>query len=118
MKSIPLFFIDSSALMEMFNGENKDKSQELLQKMKEIKDRGADLKAVTTLSNFLRAIWLANPDVKINQIQKTLSFLEVGFSVADFKDGDAVMKETIHLVELISKIQTIKEGKNGDALQS
>jgi len=96
-------FIDASALMEMFNGENKGKSADLLKKLKQLNDEGAEVKVVTSSANFLRAIWLAKPDAKINDIQKVLSFLDVRFSTADFKNGDAVLNETLEIVKLMGR---------------
>ena len=95
-------FIDCSALKEMFNGDNKGKSSELLKKLKEMKDKGMDIGVTTTMSNFLRAIWLANPEVKIQDIQKTLTFLDIGFSMADFKNEKDVLEETLRIVQAIS----------------
>ena len=96
-------FIDSSALKNMFEGKNKEHSDDLLKKMKEIKDMGGKFKAITTLSSFLRAIFLADSNVQINKIQKTLSFLEVMPSFADFKNEEAVRNEVIELAKILSR---------------
>ena len=98
------FFIDSSALIDMFNGENKGSSKECLDKMKEMNDRKIPFKVITSKANFLRAIWLANPDAKINDIQKVLSFIEVGPShpSVDFKKKEDVMNETVKIAKAIS----------------
>lgn len=95
-------FIDCSAMKDIFNGENKGKSKELLGKLKEMNDSGVKIKVVTSMSNFLRAIWLSNPEAKIQDIQKTLSFLDIGFSIADFKNEKDVLEETIKIVQSIS----------------
>ena len=105
---VPVFFIDASALKDIFNGENKGHSKELLAKLKEMHNKGIPIKVLTSLANFLRAIWIANPDAKINDIQKTLSFLEVGFSIADFKNEKEVMDETLKIAENISRVKENK----------
>lgn len=102
INEVPVFFIDSSALKDIFNGKNEGRSKELLEKLKEMQNKGIKIKAVTSLSNFLRAIWVADPDAKINDIQKTLSFLEIGFSMSDFKNEKDVLNETIKIVQAIS----------------
>jgi len=100
MNKIPNFLIDSSALKDMF--ESKNKGEELVKKLKEVNDMGGNVYAVTPLASFLRAIWLCEPEIKIAQIQKTLSFLNVIFSTADFKDDKAVMNEIIEVANLLS----------------
>lgn len=101
---IPAFFIDYSALRDMFNGENKGQSAELLKKFKDIHNSGKPMKIVTTKANFLRAIWLANPEVKINNVQKILNFLEImPFIVeTDFKNENKVREETIQVAKLLA----------------
>lgn len=94
--------IDSSALKDIFEGKNKGKSNDLMQKMKEINDSGGKLIAVTTLSSFLRAIYLSDPNVNINKIQKTLSFLQIVPSLADFKNEKEVRDEIIRFAGAMS----------------
>ena len=77
MSEIPAFVIDDSALKKVT--------------------------AVTTLSAFLRAIYLSDPNVEINKIQKTLSFLQVAPSFADFKKGDSVRDEIIRFAGIMSR---------------
>ena len=84
-RSIPAFIIDSSALKDIFEGKNKGKSNDLLEQLIRLKDEGKQVTAITTLSSFLRAIYLTDPQVDINKTQKTLSFLQVAPSFADFK---------------------------------
>lgn len=97
-----LFIIDHSALKDMFEGKNKDKSNDLLNKLKETNDEGRGVIAVTTLSAFLRAIYLSDPKVKINKIQKTLSFLRISPSFADFKKEKDVIDEIIQFAKVMS----------------
>lgn len=97
------FLVDSSILQHMFEGKNKGKTGELLKKMKEMKDSGMKIKVFTPMSSFLRAIFLADPKVTINNIQKSLSFLEILPTIGDFKSKKAVMEEMIEIAELMSK---------------
>lgn len=103
LKREPVFLIDYSALSGMFNGENKEHSNDFLMKMKEMNDKGMEVKAVTTLSNFLRAIWISNPKATIQNIQKTLSFLNITFSFSDFRREKDVINETIEVAKMISE---------------
>jgi hypothetical protein len=101
-KGIPAFIIDSSALKDIFEGKNK--GAELLKKFEDMKDKGMTIKAMTPMASFLRAIWLADPETKVQSIQKTLKFLEIGYSTADFKNEEAVRGEIISIIKLISKM--------------
>ena len=94
--------IDSSVLIHMFEGKNEGKAGEVLTQLKTMKDSGMEVKAVTPMSSFLRAIFLADPKVTINDIQKTMVFLEIMPSVADFKDEKAVMNEVIRVAQMMS----------------
>ncbi len=94
--------IDCSALQGMFEGKTDDKSKQLLDLLKKGSDEGKPLKVLTTLSSFLRAIFLADPKTSINDIQKTLSFLDVAPSFADFKDEEKVRKELILFAKAMS----------------
>jgi hypothetical protein len=98
---IPAFVIDSSALKDMFEGK---KGGELLNKLNELKNSGKNIKAFTPLSSFLRAIYLADPETKIQSIQKALNFLEIDFSRADFKNEEATRDEIIKYIQMIQKI--------------
>ena len=95
--------IDCSALKDMFNGEEGNKSKELLKLMKDLNDGGKRLDVFTTSASFQRAIFLSNPDVKIQNIQKVLTFLEVAPSLADFKNEKAVTDEIIRFVKVMSR---------------
>lgn len=97
-----VLLVDESVLRKMFKGKNEERSGDLLTQMKDIKDRGAPLKAVTTLSSFLRAIFLLEPDTTVKDIQRTLSFLEIAPSFADFKNGKAVTDEVVEFAQAMS----------------
>ena len=96
------FIIDSSVLIEMFEGKNKGHSNDLLMKLKELKDNKQEVKVVTTLSSFLRAIFLADSNVNINKIQKTLTFLKIAPDFIDFKNEEEVREEIIRFAGVIS----------------
>lgn len=102
-KQIPGFIIDSSALKDMFEGKNKGHASDLLKKLKEMNDSGMKINAVTTLSSFLRAIYLSDPKVEIGKIQKTLSFLQVYSSFTDFKNEKDVRDEIMELAQFMSR---------------
>lgn len=104
----PAFIIDSSALKDMFEGKNK--GGELSKKMNEMKNSGVPIKAMTPMASFLRAIWLTDPETKIQSVQKALNFLEIGYSTADFKSEKDTRDEIIRIVQLISKMGG-KDGK-------
>lgn len=108
--------IDSSVLKDMFEGKNEGKSKDCLNKMKEMKDKGIPLKIFTTQASFLRAIFLANSEVKIKEIQKALSFLVVAPSnpsnPVNFKDEKAVMEEIITFAKVMSHFSKQKIGEN------
>jgi len=88
--------IDSSVLQNMFEGKNEGKAGEVQDLLKKMKDSGAkEIKCVTPMSSFLRAIFLANSNVTIKEIQRTLSYLKIMPSFADFKDEKAVTNEVI-----------------------
>ncbi len=101
-KQLPVFIIDSSALKDMFEGKNKEKSNEMLKRMKNSNDTNKYIKVITTLSSFLRAIFLSDSGVTIGKIQKVLSFLEIYPSLADFKNEEAVTEELIILAKTLS----------------
>jgi hypothetical protein len=93
--------IDSSALKDMFEGKNSGK--ELLEKMTELNNKGIEIKAMTPMASFLRAIYLADPETKIQPIQKALNFLDIAFSMADFKSEEQTRNEIIKIAGMITK---------------
>lgn len=112
-KKIPLFIIDSSALKDMFEG--KESGDKLLKKFNDMKYKGSPIKAHTPLASFLRAIYLTDPETKISVVQKTLNFLEIGFSYADFRDEKAVTEEILKIADMASKLGKLTENKqNGN----
>lgn len=108
-----LILIDCSALIDMFNGDKKNKADELLKMMKTLNDNGKKLKIFTPTASFLRAVFLADPEKNIQNIQKTLTFLEVMPSFADFKNEKAVRDEIIKVAEISTKAVHGGERSNG-----
>jgi hypothetical protein len=96
---MPAFLIDESALRSMFEG--KGKGTELLKKLNDLSLEGKPVKAVTPLASFLRAIYLMEPDTKIQSIQKVLNFIEILHSNVDFRDENEVIKEIIKYAHLM-----------------
>ena len=97
-----LFLIDNSALRDMINGDEKSKGKELLNKLKQMKDEGKEVNAVTPLSCLLRAIWTAEPTSTINDLQKLLSFLEIRPSFSNFKNEKEVTDEVLMIAQNLS----------------
>ncbi len=96
--------IDWSSLKVMFEGKNKEHSNDLLNKMKEMNDKGVKLHILTTQASLLRAIFLADPKTNINKIQKALTFLKVYPSLANYKNEDEVRNEIIEFAKTMSKL--------------
>ncbi len=108
MKKVCIF-IAHDVIKDIIEGKNKGKSKELsilMRRMDDDKKTNSknQMQFVTNTSNIFRAIWLANPDSNINQLQKLLSYIRIipiGF--ADFKNEKEVIKETIRIVNTLSK---------------
>ncbi len=102
-------FLAHDVIKDIIEGKNKGKSKELSILMKRMDDDKKtnsknQMEFVTNTTNLFRAIWLANPDSNINQLQKLLSYtkiIPVGF--ADFKNEKEVIEETIRIVKTLSK---------------
>jgi len=71
--------------------------RDLLNKLKQLKDDGKEVIAITPLSSLLRAIWISEPDITINNLQKILSFLKIVPSYSDFKNEKEVTNEIIEI---------------------
>ncbi len=102
-------FLAHDVIQDIIEGKNKGRSKELSILMRRVDDDKEtnsknQMQFVTNTSNIFRAIWLANPDSNINQLQKLLSYtriIPVGF--ADFKNEKEVIKETVRIVKTLSK---------------
>jgi hypothetical protein len=102
IKKETIIFFDDSALKAMFEGDGIKKAKQLLEVMNKVDYANGGLIVKTSISCFLRAIFLADGETKIKDIQKCLNFLQVLPSFADFKDGDAVTKEVLKIADLLA----------------
>ena len=103
MNKKPLILIDSSALKSMIEG--KETEEKLVKKIKELKDANKPIRIVTPMASLLRAIWLSNPEIKIQNLQKIIGFLDVGYSSADFKNENAVRDEILKIANIIGSMK-------------
>jgi hypothetical protein len=104
-----LFIIDSSALKEFFEGKNS--GDELTKKLKKMDELGNKQIVTTTMSAFFRAVWLCEPEMNINRIQKVLGILSIAPSFADFKDENAVRLELMNFAKIMSGRAVKNNGK-------
>ena len=96
------FLVDESVLRPMFEGKSgKSKAKEVMMMMKEIKDKGRDLTVKTPMSHFLRALWTADPNTTLKNVQKTMSFLDIIPSFADFKSEKSCMDEMLMIAKVM-----------------
>lgn len=95
--------IAEDVLRKMFQGDNSEKAKDLMDLMKRKKDEGHEFPAKTPMSHFLRAIFLADPETPIKNIQKVLSFTQVIPSFADFRDYRACVDEMVQIANAITR---------------
>jgi len=100
MEKMPIIFIDHSALKDIFEG--KKSGDKLLKKMNDMNYEGKLIHMQTSMSCFLRAIFLCDPEIKISTIQKTLNILKIGPSFADFKNEEQVINEVMKIAHIAS----------------
>ena len=95
--------IDTGVLKDMFEDVNEpDKpAAEIRKKLKEMSEKNMPAKALTPLSNFLRAIFLMDPETPVKHIQNVLSFLTVLPSMGDFKQEKNCIEDIIFLAKII-----------------
>jgi predicted CopG family antitoxin len=96
----PAFILDYSSLKNMLEG--KKSGSELLEKLIEMKAKGKEIEAFTPLSSFLRAIHLADKNIKIEVLQKVISIITIVPSFADFNNEEEVLKEIIIIAKKFS----------------
>ncbi len=102
-KTIPLFIIDASALVNIFEGNNDTKAMDVLKKIGEMKAQGLPFKAVTTWPCFLRALWKANPKGRIEHIQSAMDVFDIVVTQeVDYKNEKKVLDDTIMFANRIS----------------
>ena len=97
-----VFLVAEDVLKQMFEGKSEGKAKELMKLMKKIKDGGGDLIVKTPMSHFLRALFLSDPKLPIQNIQKVLSFTQVLPSFANFKDEKQCRNEIIMIAGAMS----------------
>lgn len=102
-KPMPLFIFDFGVLQQVFEGDNSKKALDLIIKIKDLKKMGAPMVSVTTLSNFLRALYLAKK-VDADKLKDVLDSLNVIPSTADFKNEKAVIEDTIKLANTLGEV--------------
>lgn len=95
--------IDESVLKKMFEGSEEDKAKPLMMMMKQMNDEGKKLIVKVPMSHFLRAIFFADPNMPIKNIQKVLSFAKIIPSFADFKNKEECTKEILMIADMMSK---------------
>lgn len=101
-------FIDSSSLLEMVNG-TEGVGDDINVKLKEIKDsRIADRFIVnSTVAQLLRAVFLANPETKIQNLQKILSYIELvpSSNNVDYKSEESCRDEVLKIMKIVAQIK-------------
>lgn len=95
-------FIASDIFTNILDGD--EQAQSMIRMIKEISEgKNPDhVKFKTNQSNLLRGIWLAKETSNIQMLQKIISCVEVLPSFANFKDGEAVVRETILMIKIAS----------------
>lgn len=106
-KDIPenaVMLITEEILRDMINNDNSNKAIDILKKLKEIKDSSPNqdrLNSITTQSSFLRAIWMAEPESTMANLQKIIDVCDIIPSFADLRNEDKVRDEIINLTKYL-----------------
>ncbi len=102
-KQIPLFIIDESVLVQMIEGDNTQKSIEVLRTISEMKKKVLPFKACTTWVCFLRAIWKAEPKESISKIQEVMETIQIVTTPEqNYKDEEKVRDDLIKFANFMS----------------
>lgn len=110
---VPLFLIDSSVLVKLFEGDTT--SNEMLMKMFEMKKHNIEFQAITTISSFFNALWKIKEDVSVKHIQEAMDMINVGFAsqkgfaVFEYKDDENIRNEIIDLAKRMSGVSGHKK---------
>jgi len=102
------FLIDSSALKDIFEGNKENKSLELLEGLEKInshKNMKEQMKLIALNSSFLRAIYLMNKDVSVENVKRVLEIIQFVPNTLDFKDGKQEIDSVIKFSKLINNSQ-------------
>lgn len=97
-----LFVFDFSVIKQILEGKNEEKSKDILEKMAGLKAQNKDVVAITTTSNFLRALYLAE-NIEKKMVSMLLETIIVIPSAADFKDDKAVMNDVLSVIEKLNR---------------
>lgn len=119
-----LAVIDFSPLVAIMEGNNSEKSVDVLEKFENDTEQ---LKLVTTWASFQRATWMAT-GAKIEYVQRLVAILDIfpAYRKIDYKDERAVREDLIRLANAIHQIgpRDVKTAKdlegeiNGDKQSS
>lgn len=110
MKDDVTFLIEASSIKSMIEGDKENKGDELIKKMKAMNDGGMKLKVIVPISHLLRGIWTADPNSNIQNLQKILSFAEIGYDLhTDFKDEKKTTDELLNLMKAMDMAQKLRE---------
>ncbi len=102
-KEIPLFIMDASVIVKIFEGKNDEHSREVIDMIAKMKAKGMPFQAVTTLSSFLRAVWLADSRSNIKEIQKFIETFKILPTLEiDYKNEDKVRNDIIEFANMMS----------------
>jgi len=106
-KQRPLFIIDSDVLKLIF--ENEEKGVKMLNVMAQLKVKGNDYEAVTSISAFLQALWQMDKNkVKVENIQNVVDMIKIGFMSGkefthfEYKNNKKVTREIIQIANKMS----------------
>jgi len=104
------FIIDASSVKLMIEGDEDKKGDELTKKMKEMNDAEMKIRVLVPISHLLRGIWTADPSSNIQNLQKILSFADIGYDLhVDFKNEKKVTDELLNLVKAMDLAQKLRE---------
>jgi len=101
-KKKSLFIIDFGVLRDTFEG--KGSAEECIDLLLRLKTKTEKMKAITTFSSLLRALWTMDKEkAKIKNIQLVVETVDIGFLspegfiTFDYKNKEKVLQEMIHL---------------------
>ena len=99
----PLFLIDHTVLLQMLEGDNKNRAIEMLDRITNMKKRNVPFKAITTLPCFLRAIWEAK-NLQVENLRKIIDPIQIiSTGQVDYKSEKEVTEDIIKLAEKLTK---------------
>lgn len=104
-EGIPVFFLDDSVLLSMFNGKGTE--DEMFNRLAEMRKEGMPFKAVVILPSLLRALWKSDPEMKLKKIQRVLDIIDVMPypSPVDYKDENKVRTSVIKSANALASME-------------